>query len=224
MTPERFEKFKRVLARRQPDLTLLAENVHKPHNISALLRTADAVGLHSIHAVSPGGEIPRHHVVSGGTKKWVGVRVHKTIDEAVSRLKESDHVILAAHVSASARDYRTPDYTRPTAVLLGAELDGVTQKAAELADEHVAVPMEGHVASLNVSVAAALILYEARRQREVAGMYDSGPHLADEEFRRVLFEWCYPEIARKCQNGGLAYPGLSDDGTLLSNPFSVGEA
>ena len=224
MTPERFEKFKRVLARRQPDLTLLAENVHKPHNISALLRTADAVGIHSIHAVSPGGEIPRHHVVSGGTKKWVGVQLHETIEEATAELKASGHIILAAHVSGSAQDYRTPDYTRPTAILFGAELDGVTQKAAELADIHVAVPMEGHVASLNVSVAAALILYEARRQREAAGMYDNGPRLPAEEFQRVLFEWCYPEIAHKCRAGGLAYPELSDDGTLLSNPFSVGEA
>ncbi len=224
MTPERFEKFKRVLARRQRDLTLLAENVHKSHNISALLRTADAVGIHRIHAVSPGGEISRHHVVSGGTKKWVGVQLHTTIEQAIAELKTSGFVILAAHVSGSAQDYRTPDYTRPTAILFGAELDGVTRSVAELADQHVAVPMEGHVASLNVSVAAALILYEARRQREAAGLYDNGPHLPDEEYRRVLFEWCYPEIARRCMAGGLAYPELSDDGTLLSNPFSAREA
>ncbi len=219
MTPERFQKLKSVLARRQPDLTLLAENVHKSHNISALLRTADAVGIHAIHAVSPAGDFPTHHFVSGGSKKWVNVLIHESVSDAASLLKESGHVVLAAHVSESARDYRDIDYTKPTAILLGSELDGVTPLAQQLADDHVAIPMDGQVASLNVSVAAAIILYEARRQRDAAGLYDGEPKLPPDEYDNTLFEWSYPDIAERCRARGLAYPDLTTDGMLKENPF-----
>jgi tRNA (guanosine-2'-O-)-methyltransferase len=126
--------------------------------------------------------------------------------------------LLAAHLSDEARDYRDFDYTRPTAFLLGSELWGVSTRAAALADAHVVIPMEGLVNSLNVSVAAALLLYEARRQREAAGYYDAC-RLPPEVYSRTLFEWSHPEIARRCRERGLPYPPLTEDGDLAGNPF-----
>lgn len=111
-------------------------------------------------------------------------------------------------------DFRGVDLTRPTAIMMGAELHGVSERGLELADAHVVIPMVGMVRSLNVSVATALLLYEAQRQREAAGMYD-GSRLAPEEFRRILFEWSYPELARRRRQEGRSYPDLDDQGQLL---------
>jgi tRNA (guanosine-2'-O-)-methyltransferase len=149
-------------------------------------------------------------------------RLHEDLPGAVGRLRDEGFRILAAHLSSSARDYRDIDYTAPVAILLGSELAGVSQSAAELADEHIYIPMRGMVDSLNVSVANALILYEAARQREAAGLYASS-RLPEDEFRQRLFEWCYPDIARRCREYGVAYPELDDDGYFCDNPLPGGK-
>lgn len=213
MRPERFAKLKAVLDRRQPDLTVLAEDVHKPHNIAAILRTADAVGVTDLHAVSPGGEFARHRGISGGSRKWVRLHLHRELELAVAELKTSGFLIVAAHLSSCSTDYRKWDFTRPTALLLGSELLGVSASAAALAEAQLHVPMRGLVASLNVSVAAAVILYEAARQREGAGLYDRC-RLDPATYREMLFEWCYPRVARHCRARGLPYPALDAEGFM----------
>jgi len=218
MTPERFNKLRAVLDRRQPDLTILADDVHKSHNIAAVLRTCDAVGVHRVHAVSPGGEIRRHHMVSGGSRRWVEMVIHPDVEQALSALRKEGWRLLAAHPGERSRDYREIDYTDRLAVLLGAELEGLTPRLVEAADETIAIPMEGMVASLNVSVAAALILYEAQRQRRAAGLYQSS-RLPNDEYAATLFEWAYPEIAQRCRRRGVSYPVLAEDGSLTENPL-----
>ena len=116
-------------------------------------------------------------------------------------------------------DYRNVDYTRPTVLLLGSELRGVSADAAALADHHASLPMRGLATSLNVSVAAALFLYEAARQREAAGLYATC-RLGDEVFANTLFEWCHPDIAARCRERGLPYPPLTADGDMATNPFA----
>ncbi|HEY5622339.1 MAG TPA: tRNA (guanosine(18)-2'-O)-methyltransferase TrmH [Gammaproteobacteria bacterium] len=220
MTPERFSKLKHVLSRRQPDLSILATDVHKPHNISAILRTCDAVGIHRIHAVSTGGEMRRHHMCAGGAGAWVDIEFHPDIGTATETLHAEGWTLLAAHPEAKARDYREIDYTRKVAIMLGSELDGLDPDAVAQADEVIALPIEGMVASLNVSVAAAVILYEAQRQRSAAGLYEVS-RLDKDEFDRVLFEWSYPEIAARCLARGIPYPGLNEEGELESNPLAA---
>jgi len=219
MTPERFRRLREVLDRRQPDLTVLAEGVHKPHNFAAILRSCDAVGVLEVHAVAPAGDPEVPAAAAAGTAKWVAVHQHGSIDAACESVKSHRFQIIAAHFSDAAVDYRTPDYTRPTALLVGTELYGVSARAAGLADVHVSIPMRGHADSLNVSVATALLLYEAARQREAAGAY-ARPRLPPEARARRLFEWCYPQIARACRRAGRAYPALDEDGFLLGNPFT----
>ena len=219
MTPERFQNLTRVLDRRQPDLTVLAEDVHKTHNIAALLRTCDAVGIPAMHVVSPGGEFRRHHMVAGGSTKWVQTHIHADIDAAIFELKQYSFQIIAADISEISEDYRAIDYTGPTTLLLGSERDGLSAHARSLADRHVHVPMRGLVSSLNVSVACALILFEAARQREQAGMYRQR-RLDSETFARTLFEWCYPEVARRCRHKSLPYPDLNSDGCMVDNPLA----
>lgn len=223
MTPDRFSKLKAVLARRQPDLTVLADDVHKSHNLSAVLRTCDAVGVHRIHAVSPEGAVERHHMTSGGSRRWVDVVVHPSIEHAVGSLKAEGWRLAAAHSAPAAVDFRSVDYTRPTAIVLGTELYGPSEHALREADVAIRVPMHGLVESLNVSVAAAVILFEAERQRVAAGLYETS-RLDTHELDTTLFEWAYPEIAERCRARGLPYPRLDDDGNLLENPFTRGNA
>jgi tRNA (guanosine-2'-O-)-methyltransferase len=223
MTPDRFAKLRRTLERRQPDLTVLADCVNKPHNVSAILRTADAVGIHRLHAVSASGSLRRHHMIAGGVKSWVALTAHPTIDDALAALRAEGWRLLAAHAGPAARDFRTVDYTAKVAVIVGAELAGPSPAALEQADEHIAIPMLGLGESVNVSVAAAVILFEAQRQRLTAGLYAS-PRLPPRELEQTLFEWCYPEVAQRCRELGRPYARLAADGTMLENPFALGAA
>lgn len=212
MNPRRFRRLRRALERRQPDLTVLLENVHKPHNFSAVLRSADAAGVFEAHAVVPGEEIRPSHMCSGGSRRWVRVRSHARLETALEAV--AGFRLLAAHPSRRATDFRRIDYTGPVAILFGQEKDGLTAEALAAAEERVSIPMLGMVASLNVSVAAALMLFEAQRQRAEAGLYDRS-RLDPEVFAATLFEWAYPEIADYCRRKSLAYPRLDPAGEIL---------
>lgn len=215
MTPERYEKILRVLRRRQPTLTVLMDEVNKPHNFSAILRTCDAVGVLTAHAVPPrSGALPTFDATSGSAHKWVAVSKHPDVLSAVRQLQGSGMQVLATHLSQRSVDYRELDYTRPTCILLGAEKWGVSDEAANAADANIVIPMFGMVQSLNVSVAAATILFEAQRQRLAAGMYDA-PQLPPQELERLAFEWAYPDLARSYRERGEPYPTLDEAGQIV---------
>jgi tRNA (guanosine-2'-O-)-methyltransferase len=216
MRPERFHRLRAVLARRQPDLTVLMEKVHKSHNFSAILRNCDAVGVLDAHVVPPDKGLDLHHGTSAGTRKWIRVHRHATVGEAIEHLHGEGFRVLADHPSSEAVDFREVDFTRPLAVMMGAELHGVSDEGLALADEHVVIPMVGMVHSLNVSVATALLLYEAQRQRAAAGMYDAS-RLTPEAFTRTLFEWAYPTLARERRQEGRPYPTLDADGQIVAD-------
>lgn len=211
MTVERFQKIMRVLRYRQPDLTVLAEHVHKPHNLSAMLRSCDAVGIGTVHAVNPTGGVATYNATSASAEKWVALKVHETLEAVHTHLKGEGMQLLAAHLSNKAVDYRDVDYTVPTCILLGNERQGVSGEAAERADRHIVIPMFGMVQSLNVSVATAVILFEAQRQRLEAGLYKK-PRSTKEQMQAQAFRWLYPRQARMYDERGLPYPALDEEG------------
>ncbi len=213
MTPERYRKLVAVLNRRQPDLTVITDHVHKGQNLSAIIRTCDAVGIQQIHAVYESGRFGAHTGTAMGSHKWVETEVYRSVQAPIELLKRQGFQVVAADLGENAVDYRSLDYTQPTAILLGAEREGISEAARAEVDQQVTVPMMGMVASYNVSVACAVILAEAQRQRELAGMYASR-RLPDAAFNKYLFEWCQPEVARYCQRKGLAYPPLTDEGDV----------
>lgn len=213
VTKERYQRVSAMLARRQPDLSVLAENVHKPHNLSAILRSCDAVGIPTVHAVNPTGGVPTFNETSASADKWVGLRVHASLLDAKAAI--GDLQLLAAHFSATAKDYRDVDYTKPTCVLMGNEKRGVSAEAAGLADAHIVIPMLGMVQSLNVSVATAVILFEAQRQRLEAGFYDV-PRLGEAERRRLAFGYLHPRQAAQLEACGQPFPELDDDGDIVA--------
>lgn len=207
-----------MLATRQPDLTVCLEQVHKPHNVSAIIRTADAVGVHQVHAVWPTTRMRTLVSSAAGSNSWVNVKTHRTITDAVTHLKSQDMQILATNLSDRAVDFREVDYTRPTCILLGQEKTGITEEALRLADQDIVIPMIGMVQSLNVSVASALILYEAQRQRQNAGLYRRERSMLDEEEQqRLLFEGGYPVLANVAKRKKLSRPHIDEQGQVIAD-------
>lgn len=219
MAEKRFHRVKSVLDRRQTDLTVCLDEVHKHHNLSAIVRTADAVGCHHIHAVWPQEQRRLTNNTSGGSKNWVETHMHEHIDEAVATIREQNPGVqlLATNLSDTAVDFREIDYTKPTAIIVGQERLGISDRALEHADQHIVIPMQGMVQSLNVSVAAALILYEAQRQRDAAGLYQRTDMMDPVVKHKLLFEGCHPIIATRCRDKGLPYPPLDEHGEIVAD-------
>lgn len=214
MSGERRQKIDAVLANRQTDLTVLAERLHKPRNFSAIVRTCDAVGIDEVHAVPGETGLRVHWKTSQGAEKWVQVRAHASLGQACAHLRGRGFQLIAADPGEDAEDYRNIDYTAPTALLVGTELFGVSAEALGLADRRVAIPMKGMTVSLNVSVACAVLLYEAMRQRDAADLYGSRS-LPRDELERRRFEWMHPVLTRYCRERGLPYPQLDADGEVV---------
>jgi len=179
-----------------------------------VIRTCDSVGIQRVHAV-PGAAQPRRHWhTSQGAEKWVEVCTHESIGGAAAALQGAGFQLVAAHLSSQALDYREVDYTRPTALLIGTELFGVSPTALACADCQVRIPTLGMSQSLNVSVACAIVLYEAQRQRQAAGMYDAC-RLDPATHHRLRFEWLHPRLAAFCRERGIPYPALDEEGNPL---------
>lgn len=196
MTPERKARIETVAGRRQSDLTVFLERVHKAHNVAAILRTCDAVGVMAAHAVPPTGGIPPLNHTAQGAQRWVQLHRHHDAAAGLRKLKGQGFSLYAAHFSEHAMDFREPDYTRPTAIVLGTEKFGVSEEALAECDGEIVIPMVGMTRSLNVSVATALILYEAQRQRQAAGMYEPRS-LEDEPHGSLARQWIERELARR---------------------------
>ncbi len=207
MTLRRYQRITEVLSKRQPDLSILAEDVYKPHNLSAMLRSCDAIGVATAHAVHPTGGIPTYNDTSGSAEKWVKLVVHPSIEQAVAKLRSQNMTLYAAHLSQEALDYRDVDYSKPCCIVFGNEKAGVSAEAATLVDQHIIIPMMGMVESLNVSVATAVILFEAQRQRREAGLYNR-PRYTPEELNTRAFKWLYPREAAQLKEQGKAYPTI----------------
>ncbi len=213
MTPERIARLRQVLDRRQPDLTVVTDFVHKQRNLSAVVRNCDAAGVMRLHAVLPEQEYRAFRGTAMGSQRWVEVRRQTSVEDALEPLKRAGYQVVAAHLAPDAVDFREPDYCRPTAILMGAERRGVSAEGAALADRCITIPMVGMVESYNVSVAAGIILAEAQRQRQLAGCYDR-VRLDRETWERLFFEWGHPAVREFCDQRGLRYPALNDEGEI----------
>ncbi len=188
-TQRRIERIRQVLSRRQNDLTVVVENIHDPHNVSAIIRTCDAVGVFMINLVYTIEQFPDiGKKSSAGAMKWVYRRNFKNIDECYNTLRDEGFKIYTTKLSDEAKSLYELDLTEKVAFVFGNEHRGVSDEASEKADEIFMIPMFGMVQSLNVSVACAVTLYEALRQRLLSGHYDR-QKLNPELFEKVFLEW-----------------------------------
>jgi tRNA (guanosine-2'-O-)-methyltransferase len=216
MTPERHQRIKNMLDKRQPDLTVCMEGVHKTHNLAAVVRTCDAVGLSDVHAIWKNEQMRVSGGSAVGSQNWLDIHSYSKTEDAINTLKAQGMQILVTNLSDTAVDFREIDYTKPTAIILGQEKFGASDIALAMADQDIVIPMVGMVQSLNVSVACSVVLYEAQRQRQIAGMYDQA-RLPEQRRQKVLFQGGHPIFAEACQRKGLPYPEIDEEGQIVAN-------
>lgn len=194
MTPERFERLTKVLNKRQPDLTVVLENVFDPHNISAVMRTCDAVGIQDIFILNT--TIPPHKKwgakSSSSAAKWLSIHQFTNAEACFTELRKRYKKIYTTHLSADAVGLHDLNLTEPAALVFGNEHSGVSEEIIAMADGNFIIPQVGIIKSLNISVACAVCLYEAYRQKDIAGHY-AQPKLDEKRLEVLREEWGFTE-------------------------------
>src|SRR5882724_843138 len=190
MTPQRRERLISVLNKRQHDITVVLENVFDPHNISAVMRTCDAVGVQDICILNT--KIPAHKKwgakSSSSAAKWLTIHQFDNAEECFSSLRKRYSTILTTHLSSDAVSLHQLDLTKSIALVFGNEHSGVSEEIRNMADGNFIIPQVGIIRSLNVSVACAVSLYEAFRQKTLAGHYNK-TKLKEEQLNQLLEKW-----------------------------------
>ncbi len=213
--PRRFERIKSVLNCRMKNLTILVEAVNKPHNLSAILRTCDAAGVFEANFICEKDEVKTFNSTAQGSQKWVKLNNYETKDSAVSDLKKKGFKLFGTTLNKSSIDYRKFDYSENVCFVLGAEKWGLSDELISNVDASIFIPMTGMVQSLNVSVAASILLFEAIRQRQHKSILPiNGEGLSPKEYQKTLFEWSYPELASIYRKSGNKYPTLNNYGEI----------
>lgn len=185
-TDRRIHRIAKVIHSRQPDLVFALDGVHDQHNLSAVLRSADATGIGHVIWLPDIRKPDRVNPdVSKGSEKWVKLEVVESMKDRLVEMKKQGFKVAATHMASKAVDYRSIDWTTPWVVVMGNEQRGCSNAILEVADENIFLPMHGFVQSLNISVATAVTMYEIQRQRENAGMYKQNK---PREFVEGLFE------------------------------------
>lgn len=197
MTPEREAKFRQVASRRQPNLTVILENVHDPHNIGAVLRTCDSVGIKEIFVLYSEPQLHRDRLELGkqsssGARRWVDVHFYTNTAACFQHVQQHYQKIWSTHLSEDSMDLYDLNLTESVALLFGNEHDGLSEEALQYSNGNFLIPQIGMVKSLNISVACAVTLYEAYRQRNQKGYYTSHPLMSKQEAEH-LFQY-YAEI------------------------------
>jgi tRNA (guanosine-2'-O-)-methyltransferase len=188
-TEKRTNRIVSVLNSRQKSLHVVIENIHDPHNVSAIFRTCDSVGVGKVSLVYNIEKFPQIGKKSSASAyKWIGRVKFKSIGDCSFKLKEDGYKIFVSSISPDSKMIYDLDLTQKSAIIFGNEHRGVSKEAEEIADEKFIIPMYGMVQSLNVSVAAAVVLYEALRQRRIKGMYDKS-EFSEDELELKINEW-----------------------------------
>ena len=194
MTPERTERLTNVLGKRQPGLTIVLENVSDPHNISAVMRTCDAVGVQDVYILNT--KIGLHEMwsakASSSAAKWLTVHQFTNAIECFAELRKNFSKIYTTHLSTGAIDLYDINLTETVALVFGNEHSGVSEEIIDLADGNFIIPQVGIIKSLNISVACAVSLYEAYRQKKNAGHFDN-VKLTEKAYNTLKTQWGFIE-------------------------------
>ena len=189
-TEKRLNKIIKVATARQFSLRVVLENIHDPHNVSAIFRTCDAVGVPQVDLLYTKEEFPKiSKVSSASSKKWVDQKRYNSTEECINQLRKDGFKIYGTILSDKAEDIYELDFTEKIAIVMGNEHRGISNEIIEACDKHIYIPMRGMIQSLNVSVATAVVLYEAQRQRAAKGMYEKS-ELDNDKLEKLIDEWC----------------------------------
>jgi len=195
VSEERLNKMKRILETRQDTLRVFMDYVYSNHNLSAIVRTCDAVNVGKLYYRHQ-KKVKLNNEITMGAHKWIFHEYVEDIEKFYKDIKSQGYQVVVTLLDEDTIDFREVDYTQPTLIVLGNEVDGASETSIKYADKKVIIPMYGMSQSLNVSVANAVILYEAQRQRVNKGMYDK-PQLPPEIIEKTLKKWAYEDIIKR---------------------------
>ncbi len=203
LNEKRLQRIEEALKRKQPSLQLFLDNVHSSQNISAIIRSCDGVGiLNFYYSNKEDLDVKIHKTITQGSHHWLKrerIEYVQKVDFLKAKQKEGFQVVVT-HLSQQSISYRKVDYTQKTMFVMGNEHEGISKEVLDLADEVVVIPMQGMAQSLNVSVATALLLYEAERQLDASGRYDA-PQLSLARIEELKFEWVHRDLIERRSKG-----------------------
>ncbi len=189
LTERRLKKIENVVRKRQFSLRVVMENIHDPHNVSAIFRTCDAVGVPKVTLLYTIEEFPKiSKTSSSSANKWIEKEKFNDTEKCFAALRNEGFKIYSTLLDENSQSIYDIDFTEKVAIVMGNEHRGVSDEAAKLSDGTIYIPMHGMIQSLNVSVATAVILYEAQRQRLLKGMYKQ-TELSEAEIEELINEW-----------------------------------
>ena len=192
VTPHKKDLIDKVLAKRTRYITLVLENIYKPHNASAVIRTADCFGIQDVHVIENERSYAVNPYVTRGAAQWVDLHKYERSSESASadcfrNLRQKGYKILATSPQKGSLPLRDLYPDQPLALVFGNEHEGVTNTAMEAADGLVHIPMKGFTESFNISVSAAICLYAL--QEKIAGSAIKGYYLDETEKTELKYRW-----------------------------------
>ena len=178
LTDNRLDKIERVANRRQEDMTVVLNNVHDPHNIGAVLRTCDSVGISKIYVLLNDDKTSENNIMLGkkaaaSARKWVDVYLYYDVKKCFEHVKSKYKLIVGTHLGSESKSFFDVDFTQSIAMVFGNEHNGISEEVLPYIDTNILIPQVGMVESLNISVSVAITLYEAFRQRNTKSYYDN---------------------------------------------------
>jgi tRNA (guanosine-2'-O-)-methyltransferase len=191
MSPERVEKVDRIIDDRTRHVTILLENLYQSQNASAVLRSAECLGIQDIHVVENNNQFEVHPDIALGSSKWLTIHQYNQEENntltAIQNLKKQGYRVLATMPNQNDCMIDDVDLSVPTAFMFGTELTGLSEEAIALADGYVKIPMYGFTESFNISVSAAILMnVVAKRLRESDIPWQLSPLQRDE----IMLDWC----------------------------------
>lgn len=202
--PKRLKRMYDVLNERTRYITVLMEAVDDPHNQAAVLRTAEAFGIQDVHVVTGRAPFSPNRLVTRYADQWLTLHRQPDIKTAISDLKQQGYQVYASYLGEGTIPLSEVNVSKPTVLLFGNEHSGVSEEALRLADGTFVIPMYGFVQSFNISVAAALTLYDVteRARRQVGRRY----YLSHEEKKTLYEQWMWqtlhPRIRKQLEQQG----------------------
>lgn len=190
LSEERMEKLLSAIGKRQWDITVILENVHDPHNLGAVMRSCESVGITEVHIIyteettNPDRYIGRN--ASGGVSKWIDAHFYTDLHTCFEIVRSRYDKIYATHLYTDSVSVYEKDLTTSMAFLFGNEHKGISQEALSMCDGNIMIPMQGLAESLNVSVACSICLYETLRQRLVNHKYETKFDMQDPRMATML--------------------------------------
>ena len=169
----RVKKIKKIVASRQRDFIVVLQDIHDPHNAAAVLRTAEAFGVSAVYFIFEQEKYYNPKRVgkssSSSANKWVDITVFRSTQDCVRKLKKLRYKIYATTLEKNVESIFTLKFGQKVALFFGNEHRGLSEEAIKLADSALLIPMRGMVQSLNISVTAAICIYQVSRQRIMSG-------------------------------------------------------